>query len=155
MDIDFRSTRNDNLEPRGMRGGVGQSPQDAWTSETVAILINCVDNKDESTFGRARKFADERKEKKRVLYRRWHQIWIVTQAFYHEASKRGEYYREFVDESGQDISGFARISVIPPAENSASKMISFVKAGTNRMSQRRFPDHWQAIDPVYIALLLP
>ena len=66
VDIDFGSTSNDNLEPRGTRGGVGQSPQDAWTSESVATLINCVDDKDESTFGRARKFADELKEKKSV-----------------------------------------------------------------------------------------
>ena len=71
-----------------------------------------------------------------------------------EASKRGEYHREFVDESQQDISGLIQLSVIPLAEKSASKMISFVKAGTNRMSQRRFPNPGQAVDPVYIALLV-
>ena len=35
MDIDFRSTGDDDLEPRSTRGGVGQSPQDPWTTRTA------------------------------------------------------------------------------------------------------------------------
>ena len=133
MDIHFESTSNDNLEPRSMRGGVYQSPQDPWTSVRVATFINGVDDKDESTFGRTRKFADEPKEKE-GLHRPWNRVWIVTQAFCNEASKRGEQYREFVDESRQNISGLIQLSVIPLAEESASKVGFFVKPCTNRMS---------------------
>src|SRR5258708_40199498 len=115
MDIDFGSTGDDNLEPRSMRGGISQSPQGPWTIETVATLINCVDDEDESTFGGPRKFLDELKEE-RVLHRPWRQVWVVTKTFCHEASKRGEDYGEFVDESRQDISGIAQTPVIPPAE---------------------------------------
>ena len=129
-DIDFGSTSNDDLKPRSMHCSEGESPQDPWTSESVTTLINCVDDKDESTFGRARKFADEPKEKE-GLHRPWHQVWIITQVFCNEASKRREYYRQFVDESWQDIFGLVQISDIPLAEKSASKMILFVKAGTN------------------------
>ena len=77
MDIDFGSTSNNDLEPWNMRRSEGESPQDCWTSESVTTLINCVDDKDKSTFGRAREFADEPKEKE-WLDRPWDQVWIVT-----------------------------------------------------------------------------
>ena len=130
MDIDFRSTSDDNLEPSSMRGGVGQSPQDPWTTESVAALINCVDDKYESTFRGTRKFADELKEE-RVVHRPWRQVWVVTKVFCHQASKWGEDYREFVNESRKDICGLAQIPVIPSAEKSAGKVVFLVKAGTN------------------------
>ena len=128
--IDFGSTSNDDPEPWSMRRSEVQSPQDPWTSESVATLINCVDDKDEGTIGRAGQFADEPKEEE-WLDRPWHQVWIMPQVFCNEASKRGEYYREFVDESRQDIYGLVQICVIPLAEKSASKMILFAKPRTN------------------------
>ena len=154
MDIDFGSTSDDDLEPWSMRGSVIQSPQDVWTALRVTTLIKCVDYEDESMFRGARKFSDELKEE-RVLHRSRRQVWVVTKAFCDEAAKRGEYYREFVDESRQDISEFAQTPVIPLAEKCASKVFFFVKDGANRMGQRCFPDPGQAIDPVCMALLLP
>ena len=79
----------------------------------------------------------------------------MTKAFCDEVAKRGEYYREFVDESRQEISGLAQTPVVPPAEKCASKVIPFVKDRANRMSQRCFPDPGQPVDPVCIAPLLP
>ena len=136
-----------------MRGGVGQSPQDVWTALRVTTLIKRVDDEDESTFRGARKFADELKEES-MLHRSRSQVWVVTKAFCNEAAKGGEYDREFVDESRQDVSGLTQTPVVPPAEKCASKVISFVKDGSNRMSQRCFPDPGQPVDPVCMALLL-
>ena len=113
-----------------MRGGIGQSPQDPWAAESVATFIHCVDDKDESTFWGVRKFADEFEEE-RVLHRSWGQVWVVAKAFGHDASKRGEYSRELVDESRQDISWLAQVPIISPAEERASEMVSLVKHRTN------------------------
>jgi hypothetical protein len=62
LDIDFGSTGDDNLEPRSVCGGVCQGLQDVWTTLSAATLIKCVNDKDESPFWEARKFADEFKE---------------------------------------------------------------------------------------------
>ena len=133
LDIDFGSTSDDDLEPWSVCGRIGQGLQDVWTAPSVATLIKSVDDKDERPFGGARKFVDELKEEG-VLDQPWRQVWVVAKAFCHEASKRGEDYREFVDESWLDISGLVQIPVVPPAEKSASKVVFLVKAGTNRMS---------------------
>ena len=133
LDIVLGPTSDDNLEPRGVCGRIRQSLQDPWTTPSVATLVKCINDKDECAFMEARKFADELKEKS-VLHRPWRQVWVITKAFCHEASKRGEEYRKFVDESRQDISGLVQIPVISPAEKCASKMVSVVKGGTNRMS---------------------
>jgi hypothetical protein len=62
------------------------------------------------------------------------QVWVVAKTVCHNASKRGEDSGEFVDESRKDISGLAQIRVIPPAEKGSSKVLSLVKAFTDRMS---------------------
>jgi len=49
-------------------------------------------------------------------------------------------YCEFVDERRENIFGLAQIWVIPAAKKGSSKILSLVKACTNRMSQRRFAD---------------
>ena len=130
MDIDFGSTSDDYPEPWSMSSGVGESPQDIWTALRAATLIKCVDNKDESTFGGARKFPDELKEE-RVVHRPRRQVWIVTKALCYNAPKWGERSCELVDESRQDISGLAQTAVIPPAEKGTSKVISLVKNRRN------------------------
>ena len=96
FDIDLWSTSDDNFEPRSVFDCVRQSPQDAWARLSTATFIKCINDEDESAFRDARKFADELKEEG-VLHRRWGQVWVVTKAFCHEASERGEDYRELVD----------------------------------------------------------
>jgi len=59
-----------------------------------------------------------------------------------------------LDQSREDISGLAQFRVIPPAEKRPSKLLLLVEACTNRMSQRRFANSRQAVDPVYIPLVL-
>ena len=134
FNINLGSTCDDNLEPRSVFGRVRQSPQDAWTTVIVSTLVKCINDKDESAFREATKFSDKLKEEC-VLHRPWRQVWVVTKTFCNEASKRGEEDCEFVDESRQDISRLAQIPVIPPAEKSAGKLTSLVKAGTNRVGQ--------------------
>ena len=48
--------------------------------------------------------------------------------FCYNVSKRGEEHGKFVDESGEDVYGFAQIRVVPPAEKRSSKVVSLVKA---------------------------
>ena len=115
-----------------MHGGVGQSLQDVWTALSVATLIKCIDDEDESMLGGARKSADELKEEG-VLHRPWHQVWVITKASCHKAAKRGKNYSKFVDESRQDVSGFAQTPIIPPAEKCASEVISLVEDRADRM----------------------
>ena len=57
---------------------------------------------------------------------------------------------EFVDESGEDVHGFAQIWVVPPAEKRSSKLASLVKFFTDQMGQGRFSDPGRAVDPVSI-----
>ena len=80
---------------------------------------------------------------------------IITKTFCDNTSKRGKDYREFVDESQEDISGLAQIWVIPSAKKRAGQLLLLVQGCTDRMSQRRFAHSGQAVDPVYIAVVLP
>ena len=68
LDFVFRSTGDNNLEPRGMGGRLGQNSQQDWTIFNVTTFVECVDDKDESVFWVARKIGDEVQEK-RVLHR--------------------------------------------------------------------------------------
>ena len=106
LDVDFRSTRDDNLEPSSMCGSVSQTLQNSWTTPIVATFVKGVDDKDKVTFWGAWKFADEVVEK-RVLHRLWCHVWVITKTFCHNVSKRGKNYGEFVDECWKDISGLA------------------------------------------------
>src|SRR5258706_10958896 len=106
LDVGFRSTGDDNLEPSRTCGSVGQTLQNSWTTPIVATFVKGVDDKDKVTFWGTRKFADEVMEK-RVLHRVWCYVWVVTKTFCHNASKRGKNYGKFVDECWKDISGFA------------------------------------------------
>ena len=62
LDIDFSSARDDDLQPRSLCGCIGQDLQDTWATSSVATLVECVNNKDESVLRVARKGADEIKE---------------------------------------------------------------------------------------------
>ena len=81
----------------------------------------------------ARKGGDEIKEES-VLHRLWRQVWVFAKTLCYYASKKGEDPSKFVDESWEDISGFAQIWIIPPAEKGASKLLAIVKPSTDRMS---------------------
>ena len=67
FDIDFRSTGDDDFEPRRMCGRFGQNLQEDRSTLVVSTLVEGVNDKDESMFWVARKFADEVKEE-RVLH---------------------------------------------------------------------------------------
>jgi len=49
--------------------------------------------------------------------------------------KKGGGFGKLVDESWEDISRLARIRAISPTEKGSSKLLSFIKVFTDRMSQ--------------------
>ena len=69
-------------------------------------------------------------------------------------SKRGKDYREFVDQSREDVSRLAQFRVILSAEKRAGKPGFLVEVYTDRMSQRRFANSRCAVDPVCIVFIL-
>jgi hypothetical protein len=73
LDIGFGSTGDDNPEPRGLCGRVGENLEDAWTTPRVATLVERINDKDKGVFRVARKLADEVKEQ-RVRHRPWGQV---------------------------------------------------------------------------------
>src|SRR5258706_7656135 len=89
LDIDFGSAGDDDLQPRSLCSGVGQNLQESWASSSVATLIKCVNDEDESVLRVARKGADEIK-KKRAFHRLRSKVWVVTKVFCYNGSKRGE-----------------------------------------------------------------
>src|SRR5258706_3423923 len=133
LDIRFRSTGDDNSQPLSLCGGIGQDPQEGWTTFIVTTFVERVNYKDEGTFWATREFADEVKED-RGFHRIWGQVWVFSKAFCHNASKGREDDGEFIDESRKDIFGFAQVRVIPPAEEGPSKVVLIVKFVTDRMS---------------------
>jgi hypothetical protein len=110
---------------------VRQSLQDVWTTLGGATLIRYVNDKDESPFWEATKFADEVKEE-------W--CSIVSGTMLGSLGRRsatmfrkGEEYCELVDKSRKDISGLAQIWVIPPAEKRSSNLLLIVNVCVVRM----------------------
>jgi len=79
LDIDFRSARDDDLQPRGLCGCIGQDLQDTWATFSIATLVKCVDDKDESVLRVARKGADEIKEE-RAFHRLWSKLCVAKVA---------------------------------------------------------------------------
>ena len=67
--------------------------------------------------------------------------------------ERGQDSGEFVDEGRKDIPGLAQIRVIPLAEKGSCRLLLIVKACTDQMSERRFADSRQAIEPLGVDLL--
>ena len=132
LDIDFGSAGDDNLQPRSLSGCIGQDLQETWAALSVATLVECVNDKDESVIWVVRKGADEIKEEG-AFHRLWSNVWVVAKVSCHNGSKWGEDYGELVDESRKDMYGLAQIRVVPPAEKGPSKVISLVKACTDRM----------------------
>ena len=126
LDIGFGSAGDDNLQPWGLRGCIGQGLQDTWATSRVATLVKCVNDKDESVHRVARKGADEIKEV-RAFHRVWSKVWVVAKVFCYNGSKRREEYCEPVDESGKDVHVVAQTWVVPLAEEGSSKVVSLVK----------------------------
>src|SRR5258708_26533354 len=151
LNIGFRSTRDDNFEPRSVSSRVGQIPQEDRTTLRVATFVECINDKDESVFRVARKGADEFKEEM-ILHRLWCQVWVIAKTVCYNLSKSREYSREFVDESWKDIFGLAQVRVIPPTEEGSSKVLSIMEVFTNRMSQRCFPHSRGAVEPIRIRI---
>ena len=132
LDIDFGSARDDDLQPRSLCSCIGQDLQETWATLSIATLVKCVNNKDESALRVARKGADEINEE-RAFHRLQSEVWIVAKVFCYNGSKRGKEYGKFVDESRKDVHGIAQIRVVPPAEKGSSKVVSLMKACTDRM----------------------
>ena len=132
LDIDFGSAGDDNLQPRSLCSGIVQDLQETWATSRVAALVKCVNDKGESMVRVARKGAEEINEE-RTFHRLRSKVWVVAKVFCYNGSKRREEYCEFVNESRKDVHGLAQIRVVPPAEKRTSKVVSLVKAFTNRM----------------------
>src|SRR5258707_10624200 len=132
LDINFGSAGDDNLQPRGLCGGIGHDLQETCATLSIATLVKGVNNKDESALRVARKGADKIKEES-AFHRLRSEIWVVAKVFCYDGSKGGKEYGKFVDESRKDVYGLAQIRVVSPAEKGSSKVISLVKACTDRM----------------------
>ena len=127
LDVDFGSARDDDLQPRSLCRCIGQVLQETWATFSIATLVECVDDKDESVLRVAGKGADEIKEE-RAFHRLRSKVWVVAKVSCYNCSKRWEHYGEFVDESGEDVYGLAQIRVVPPAEKSCSEVVLLMKA---------------------------
>ncbi len=132
LDIGFGSAGDDNLQPRGLCSCIGQDLQETCATLSVATLVQCVNNKDESVLRLVREGADEIEEE-RAFHGLQSEVWVVVKVFCYNGSKGGKEYGEFVDESRKDIDGLAQIRVVPPAEKGSSKVVSLVEACTDRM----------------------
>src|SRR5258708_29354892 len=114
LNIGFRSTHDDNFEPRSVCSRFGQSVQEDRTTLLVATLIECINDKDERGFRVTRKGADELKEEM-ILHRLWCQVWVISKTVCYNLSKRREYPCDFVAESWKHMFRLAQVRVIPPA----------------------------------------
>ena len=132
LDVNFGSAGDDNLEPRNLRSSICQDPQDTRTTSSIATLIKCINNKNESVIWVAREVAEKVKEN-RAIHRPWSEVRVVTQMLCYNGSKSGDDHGEFVDASWKDIYGFTQIRVVSPAEKGSSKVVSLVKLLANRM----------------------
>src|SRR5258706_11700954 len=132
LDIDFCPAGQDNLQPRGLCGCIGQDLQERWATSSVATLIKCVDDKDESVVRVVWKGADEIKEES-AFHRLWCEVWVITKVFCYNCLERGKDYGKFVNERGEDIHGLAQNWVVPLAEKRSSKVVPLVKVCTDRM----------------------
>src|SRR5258706_6302470 len=132
LDIEIGSAGDDDLQPRSLSSGIGQDLQETWAASSVATLVKCVNDEDERVLRVARKRADEIK-KKRAFHRVRSEVWVVAKVFRYNGPKRREEYCELVDESRKNIHVVAQARVVSPAEKGTSKMVSLVKACTDRM----------------------
>src|SRR5258706_5887237 len=132
LDIEFGSAGDDNLQPWSLCGCIGQDLQETCATLSIATLVKCVNNKDESVLRLARKGADGIKEE-RAFHRLRSEAWVVVEVFCYNGSKGLKEYCEGVDESRKDVYGLVQIRVVPPAEKGSSKVVSLVKACTDRM----------------------
>ena len=99
---------------------------------SIATLVKCVNDKNESVLRVVRKGADEINEE-RAFHQLRSKIWVITKVFCYNGSKRREEYGELVDESRKDINGLAQIWVVPPAEKCPGKGVSLVEVCADRM----------------------
>ncbi len=132
LDIGFGSAGDDNLEPRGLCGGIGQDLQEMWATLSIATLVKCVNDKDKTVLRVARKGADEIKEE-RAFHQLRSEVRVIVKVLCYNGSKGGKEYGKFVDESRKDVPGLTQIRVVPLAEKGTSKALSLMKACTDRM----------------------
>src|SRR5258706_12612775 len=114
LDIDFGPARDDDLQPRSLCGCASQDLQEMWATFSIATLIKCIDDEDESALRVARKGAEEIKEE-RAFQQLRSKIWVIAKVFCYNGSKGGKDYGEFVDESRKDVYWLAHILAVPPA----------------------------------------
>src|SRR5258706_6268226 len=62
LDVNFGPAGDDNLKPWSLCSGTGQDPQEIWATSSVATLVQCVNDEDESVLRVARKWAGELKD---------------------------------------------------------------------------------------------
>ena len=139
LDVNLGSARDDNLQPRDFSCRIREDVEDTRATPIVAAFIKCVDDKDEWMFWMARNGADEIKEEG-VLHRIRREVRVAAKAVGDNCSKWREVPSEFANESWKDISRFAQISIIPPAEKRSSELPMVMEHCADRMSQRCFPD---------------
>ena len=101
-----------------------------WATLSIATLVKCVNDKDERVLRVARKGADQTKEEG-SFHRPRSNVRVLAKALRYNGSKRGEEYREIVDESGKNGHGVTQSRVVPPAEKHSSKVVSLVKVCTD------------------------
>src|SRR5258706_11063952 len=132
LDIDFGSAGEDNLQPLGLCGCIGQDLQETWATSSVATLIKCVDDKDKRVVRVVWKGVDEIKEES-AFHQLRSKIWIAAKVFCYNCLERGKDYGEFVNESREDVYGLAQNWVVPPTEKCSSKVVSLVMGCTDRV----------------------
>jgi len=120
LNIAFDSAGDNNLEPRGLCGCIGQDFQETWATPGITTLVKRVDDKDESVLRVARKGADEINGE-RAFHRLWSEVWVVTKVFCYNGPKRREKYGEFVDESRKDVSELTQFRVVLLAEKAPAR----------------------------------
>ena len=131
FDIDFGSTGNDNLEPRGLCGYIGQGLQDISATLIVATLIKCVNDKGARMLIRLARHGEDKIEEICVCHRLRCHVRFTTKLFCHNPSKSRGDFGEFIDESWEDVSRLIRIRVIFLAEKRSDELISLVECFTD------------------------
>src|SRR5258706_254558 len=111
LDIDFGPTGDDNLEPRNLCSGIGQDPQDTWSTSSVATLVKCINDKNESVIRVARNGVEEVKQK-RAIHRARSEVRVVTQVLCYNGSKRGDDHVKILDESWKDVHLLALVTAL-------------------------------------------
>ena len=130
LDVDFGSASDDDLEPWGLGGRVGENPQDGWATPCIPTLVQRVDDKDERLGWVMKKGADEIKEES-IFHGLCGQVWVAVKMFRDNPSKRRADFCKLVNEGREDIFRVVRVGVIPLAEKPSNELLSLIKFFTD------------------------